>query len=97
LVHKTLKAGLDCLGTAFNQRRSEMRKIILGALLVIVSTVHMAGATEHHGRRGHDLWDFRGSYNQLYEPHRSVENFGFGTGGRGGSFLHPGDIKPSGS
>ena len=74
-----------------------MRKAILGALLITVSTVHIVSATEHHARRTHDLWDFRGSYNQLTEPHRNTENFGFGTGGSDASFLHPSDITPSGS
>ena len=74
-----------------------MRKTILGALLVTVSTVQMVSATEHHGRKAHDLWDFRASYNQLYEPHRSIKNVGFGIGGSGGLSLHPGDVKPSGS
>jgi hypothetical protein len=74
-----------------------MKKAILGALLITVSTIQMAGATEHHARRVHDRWDFRGSYNQLNEPHRNIENFGLGATGGGASFLHPGDINPSGS
>jgi hypothetical protein len=74
-----------------------MRKIILGALFITVSTIQMASASEHHARRAHDHWDFRGSYNQLNEPHQSIENFGFGARGGDASFLHPSDINPSGS
>jgi hypothetical protein len=74
-----------------------MQKAILGALLIAVSTIQMASATEHHARRAHDHWDFRGSYNQLNEPHRNIENFGLGTTGGDTSFLHPSDITPSGS
>ena len=73
-----------------------MRKTIIGALLIAVSTIQMAGATEHHARKAHDLRDFRGSYNQLNEPHRNIENFGSGARGDD-SFLHPSDITPSGS
>jgi hypothetical protein len=74
-----------------------MQKTILGALLIAVSTMQMASATEHHVRRAHHQWDFRCSYNQLIEPHRNIENFGLGATGNGSSFLHPGDINPSGS
>jgi hypothetical protein len=74
-----------------------MQKTILGALLIAVSTIQMASATEHHARRVHDHWDFRGSYNQLNEPHRNIENFGFGATGGDTSFLHPSDVTPSGS
>jgi len=74
-----------------------MRKAILGALLITVSTIQMAGATEHHARRAHEQRDFRGSYNQLTEPQRNIENFGLGATGGGASFLHPSDITPSGS
>jgi hypothetical protein len=74
-----------------------MRKAILGALLITVSTIQLASAAEHHARRAHDQWNFRGSYNQLNEPHRNIENFGLGAMGSGSSFLHPGDITPSGS
>jgi hypothetical protein len=74
-----------------------MRKAILGALLITVLTVQMASATEHHARRTHDLWGFRGSYNQLTEPHRNTEDFGFSERGGDASFLHPSDITPSGS
>jgi hypothetical protein len=74
-----------------------MRKAILGALLITVSTIQMANATEHHARRARDRWDFRGSYNQLNEPHRNIDNFGFGASGGDASFLHPSDVNPSGS
>jgi hypothetical protein len=74
-----------------------MQKAILGALLIAVSTIQMASATEHHVRRAYNHWDFRGSYNQLNEPHRNIENFGLGATGGGASFLHPSDIHPSGS
>ena len=73
-----------------------MRKAILGALLITVSTIQLASATEHHARRVHQR-DFRGSYNQLTEPQRNIENFGLGASGGGASFLHPSDITPSGS
>jgi thiamine pyrophosphate-dependent acetolactate synthase large subunit-like protein len=49
--------------TAFNQRRSKMRKTILGVLLITVPAIQMASVSEHHARRAHDHWDFRGSYN----------------------------------
>jgi hypothetical protein len=94
---KTRKARRDCLDTAFNQRRSKMKKAILGALLIAASTVQMVSAAEHHVRRAHHQSDFRGSYNQLIEPHRNIENFGLGATGNGSSFLHPSDITPSGS
>ena len=74
-----------------------MKKAILGALLITVSTIQMASATEHHARRAHEQRDFRGSYNQLTEPQRNIENFGLGATGGGASFLHPSDITPSGS
>jgi hypothetical protein len=74
-----------------------MKKAILGALLITVSTVQIASAAEHHARRVHEQRDFRGSYNQLIEPHRNIENFGLGATGGGASFLHPSDITPSGS
>jgi hypothetical protein len=74
-----------------------MTKAILGALLITLSTIQMASAAEHHVRRAHHQWDFRGSYNQLSEPHRNFENFGLGATGGGDSFLHPSDITPSGS
>ena len=74
-----------------------MRKTIIGALLIAVSMSQMASATEHHARRAHELRDFRGSYNQLNEPNRNIENFGFGARGGDASFLHPSDITPSGS
>jgi hypothetical protein len=61
-----------------------MRKTILGALLITVPAIQMASASEHHARRAHDHWDFRGSYNQLNHPsldemqeRRNIENFGF--------------------
>jgi hypothetical protein len=73
-----------------------MCKTIIGALLIAVSTIQMASASEHHVRRSHHL-DFRGSYNQLNEPRRNMETFGFGATGGGASFLHPSDITPSGS
>ena len=74
-----------------------MKKAILGALLIAASTVQMVSAAEHHVRRAHHQSDFRGSYNQLIEPHQNIENFGLGATGGGASFLHPGDINPSGS
>ena len=87
----------DCLDTVVNQRRSKMQKTILGALLIAVSTIQMASATEHHARKAHNHWDFRSSYNQLNEPHGNIENFGLGTTDGDASFLHPSDITPSGS
>jgi hypothetical protein len=64
-----------------------MRKTILGALLITVPAIQMASASEHHARRAHDHWDFRGSYNQLNHPsidemqeRRNSENFGFSVG-----------------
>jgi hypothetical protein len=60
-----------------------MRKTILGALLIAVSTIQMATASERHAPRPYDLWNFRGSYDQLNEPsyetqeRRNIENFGF--------------------
>jgi hypothetical protein len=74
-----------------------MRKTILGALLITVSTIQMASATEHHARRANDLREFRGSYNQMYEPQRNIENFDLGARGGDASFLHPSDTNPSGS
>jgi hypothetical protein len=84
-----------------------MRKTVLttlGALLIIVSAIPMATASERHSRRAHDRWDFRGSYNQLNGPsydemqeRRNIENFGFS--GRDPS--RPGgwdtSLNPSGS
>jgi hypothetical protein len=74
-----------------------MKNAILGAVLITVSTIQVASAAEHHARRVHHQSDFRGSYNQLIEPHRNIENFGLGATGGGASFLHPSDITPSGS
>jgi hypothetical protein len=95
--HKAHKTRRDRLDTAFNQRRSKMRKTILGALLVMVSTIQMASATEHHARRAHGLRDFRGSYNEIFEPQRNIENFDLGARSGDASFLHPSDTNPSGS
>jgi hypothetical protein len=82
---------------------TKMRRTILGALLITVSAIQVATASERHARRAHDLWDFRGSYNQLNEPsretqeRRNIENFGFS--GRDPS--RPGgwdpNLNPSGS
>jgi hypothetical protein len=75
----------------------------LGVLLITVSEIQMATASERHVRRAHDHWNFRGSYNQLNEPsydsqaRRNIENFGFGGRGGGDTWLHPGDLHPSGS
>jgi hypothetical protein len=74
-----------------------MKKAILGTLLITVSTIQMVSAAEHHVRRAHHEWGFRSSYNQLIEPHQNIPNFGLGATGNGSSFLHPGDITPSGS
>jgi hypothetical protein len=55
----------------------------LGTLLITVSAIQMATASERHASRSYDLWNFRGSYNQLNEPsyeareNRNIENFGF--------------------
>ena len=74
-----------------------MRKTILGALLITLSAIQMATASERHARRAYDQWDFRGSYNQLNEPsyqtreQRNIENFGFS--GRDPS--RPGGWNPS--
>ena len=63
-----------------------MRKTVLttlGTMLITVSVVQMATASERHARRVFDQWSFRGSYNQLNEPSyetrelRNIENFGF--------------------
>jgi hypothetical protein len=84
--------------TALNQRRSKMLMTILGALLIIVPAIQMASASEHHARRAHAPWDFRGSYNRLNRPsidelqeRRNIENFGFS--GRDPS--RPGGWDPS--
>ena len=75
-----------------------MRMTILGALLITVAAIQMASASEHHARRAHDPWDFRGSYNRLNRPsidelqeRRNIENFGFS--GRDPS--RPGGWDPS--
>jgi hypothetical protein len=66
-----------------------MRKTVLttlGALLITVSAIPMATASEGHARRAHDQWGYRGAYNQLSGPsyaapqtqaQRNIENFGF--------------------
>jgi hypothetical protein len=79
---------------------------IIGSLLITVSAVHLAAASEHHARRAYDRWDFRRSYNQLDEPfyavpqtraQRNIENFGFS--GRDPSRVGGWDpnLNPSGS
>ena len=86
-----------------------MRKTVLaalGTLLISVSAIQVATASEHHARRAHDQWNFRDSYNQLSEPFyaipqtragRNIENFGFS--GRDPSRVGGWDpnLNPSGS
>jgi hypothetical protein len=78
-----------------------MRKTILGALLITVAAIQMATASERHPRRAYNQPEFRGSYNQLnersYDPQarRTIETFGLSR--RGGTWLHPSDLNPSGS
>ena len=56
---------------------------ILGALLITVSAVQIAAASERHTLRAHDQFDFRNSFNQSNEApyeareRRNIENFGF--------------------
>ena len=59
---------------------------IIGSVLITVSAVHLAAASEHHVRGAYDSWSFRRSYNRLNEPfytnpqsraERNIENFGF--------------------
>jgi len=86
-----------------------MRKTVLttlGALLITVSAIPMATASERHARRAYDQWDYRGSYNQLSAPSyaipetragQNIENFGFS--GRDPSRVGGEDpsLRPSGS
>ena len=59
---------------------------VLSTLLIAVSGIQVATASEHHARRSYDERNFRGSYNQFSEPSfaipqtraaRNIENFGF--------------------
>jgi hypothetical protein len=60
-----------------------MRRTILGALLITISAIQVATASERHARRVYDQRDFFGSYNQLNgsagetQERRNIENFGF--------------------
>jgi hypothetical protein len=66
--------------------------IAVAALSAAIATP--AFARTHHVR--HHYRDFRGSYNQMIEPSYAVP-LSRGSSGMGGSWLHPGDINPSGS
>lgn len=86
-----------------------MRKTVLtvlGTLLIAVSGIQVATASERHARRSYDELNFRGSYNQLSGPSyaipqtragRNIENFGFS--GRDPSRVGGWDpsLNPSGS
>ena len=79
---------------------------IIGSVLITVSAVHFAAASERHARKAYGPSDFRHSYNQLSEPfyaapqtrsQRNIENFGFS--GRDPSRVGGWDpnLNPSGS
>ena len=63
---------------------------ILSAAVAAPAFAHSTHHVRHHYR------DFRGSYNQMIEPSYAVP-LSRGSSGMGGSWLHPGDINPSGS
>jgi hypothetical protein len=71
----------------------------LSAVIILSTAVAAPAFAKHHGR-AHDR--FRGAYNQLSVPYDAPAN-GFGFSGRessptdGGTWLHPGDLHPSGS
>ena len=71
----------------------------LGAVIILSAAVATSAFAKDHGR-AHDR--YRRAYNQLSVPYDAPAN-GFGFSGRessptdGGTWLHPGDLHPSGS
>jgi len=69
--------------------------------LSVVIVLSAAVATPVFAKgHGHALDRYRGTYNQLSAPAdsgRNIENFGFRSPMSGGAWLHPGDLRPSGS
>jgi hypothetical protein len=71
----------------------------ISAVIILSAAVATPGFAKEHGR-AHDR--YRGAYNQLSAPYDAPAN-GFGFSGRdaspmgGGTWLHPGDVNPSGS
>ena len=72
---------------------------MLSALIILSAAVATSAFAKDHGR-AHDR--YRRAYNQLSVPYDAPAN-GFGFSGRessptdGGTWLHPGDLHPSGS
>jgi hypothetical protein len=72
----------------------------LSAVIILATAIATPAFAKEHGR----TYDrYRGAYNQMSEPSlpttragRDIESFGF-SGGNGGSWLHPSDLRPSGS
>jgi hypothetical protein len=69
----------------------------LSAVIILTTAIATPAFAKEHGG-AHDR--YRGAYNQMSEPSvpatRAGEGFGF-SGGNGGSWLHPSDLRPSGS
>ena len=80
-----------------NNTMTNMRA--LGAVIILSAAVATSAFAKDHGR-AHDR--YRRAYNQLSVPYDAPAN-GFGFSGRessptdGGTWLHPGDLHPSGS
>jgi hypothetical protein len=75
----------------------------LSVVIVLSAAVATPVFAKGHGRA---LDRYRGAYNQLSAPAdaipdtqagRNIESFGFRSPMGGGAWLHPGDLRPSGS
>jgi hypothetical protein len=77
-----------------------INKTALGAVIILSTAVATSAFAKEHGR-AHDR--YRKAYNQLSVPYDAPANgFGFSGGdsspvGSDRSWLHPGDLHPSGS
>ena len=69
----------------------------LSVVIVLAAAVATPVFAKGHG---HALDRYRGTYNQLSAPAdagRNIESFGFRSPTGGSTWLHPGDLRPSGS